>query len=74
MKEMFDVTERQAEVIGQLPSHLIVRGKCLEYHKARSIAFVDDSAEGCLAITLNRRAEVNSEDSQMTVQRDGKRW
>lgn len=37
MKEMFDSTECQEEVIGQLPSHLIVRGEFLKYHRSKEL-------------------------------------
>lgn len=35
---------------------------------------MDKSTKGCLPIALKKGVEVNSEDSQMTVQRDGMRW
>lgn len=53
---------------------LATREACLECYKARSLSFVGKSTKGCLATALKKRVEVNSEDSQMTVERDGMRW
>lgn len=40
---------------------LDVKKVFLEYYRARGSSFVDKPTEGCLAITLNKALEVNSE-------------